>query len=324
MSGLPIFAVLWISVILFCLEIAAQRSWISAMKRSRISQVQKAYGPGVDREIKEKVPSMGGVVFMLMGSGLLISSILYGDGKAMAFWTYPLLAAAVGLLDDLLKFRSNSSEGLKSLQKLFLQITVTVLWFFQLYSAGLIPPLCMAVSAGPWIWPMALFFAVGVQNAVNITDGLDGLASGCAVLSFAMLMWMSPQGTLPFSGAAVGVALSAAFLWHNIHPAEVFMGDAGAHYLAGLMASCAFAGEGVLILVPACFGFGLEMLSVLIQLAAIYGFRRRVFLMSPLHHHFQLLGWPENRIVARFWLVHGSGALCCAAIYLYLKTFTTI
>ncbi len=324
MIGLTPLAVLGVATAIFCLEIAAQRSWIATMKRVRIAQVQKAYGPGVDAEVKAQVPSMGGLVFMVIGSGLLISAMLSGQRQAMAFWTYPLLAAAVGLLDDLLKFRRNSSEGLKSLQKLFLQVVTTMAWLFQLAAAGIVPPLALGFSIGPWVWPWALFFAVGIQNAVNVTDGLDGLASGCAVVTFALSLSLWPGDSMAFTGAAVGLALSSAFLWHNGHPAQVFMGDGGAHYLAGLMVSCAFTGSGVLALIPLGLGFGLEMLSVVIQLAAIYGFRKKIFLMSPVHHHFQLLGWPETRIVTRFWLIHGVGALVCTGIYLYLQRLISL
>ena len=100
---------------LFACEVAAQRSWIGWMRRRHVSQVQKWYGTHIDEEVKAKVPSMGGVVFLLIGSGMLISSILRGDSLGMAFWSYPLLSALVGLADDLLKFRGRSSEGLRSL-----------------------------------------------------------------------------------------------------------------------------------------------------------------------------------------------------------------
>jgi len=295
---------------LFACEVAAQRSWIDWMRRRHVSQVQKWYGTHIDEEVKAKVPSMGGVVFLLIGSGMLISSILRGDSLGMAFWSYPLLSALVGLADDLLKFRGRSSEGLRSLQKFALQVVTTLLWFALLAADGVVPALLGGCSIGHWIWPLALFFAVGVQNSVNVTDGLDGLAAGGCLVSFGVLMYLSPD---PYYGAAAGIAVSLGFLWHNCHPAKVFMGDAGAHFLAGLMASCAFTGKGVLVLVPAAAGFGIEMLSVVIQLIAIHGWGKKVFRMSPIHHHFQLLGWPEDRIVIRFWIIHALMALMIIA-----------
>lgn len=295
---------------LFACEVAAQRSWIGWMRRRHVSQVQKCYGTHIDEEVKAKVPSMGGVVFLLIGSGMLISSILRGDSLGMAFWSYPLLSALVGLADDLLKFRGRSSEGLRSLQKFALQVVTTLLWFALLAADGVVPALLGGCSIGHWIWPLALFFAVGVQNSVNVTDGLDGLAAGGCLVSFGVLMYLSPD---PYYGAVAGIAVSLGFLWHNCHPAKVFMGDAGAHFLAGLMASCAFTGKGVLVLVPAAAGFGIEMLSVVIQLIAIHGWGKKVFRMSPIHHHFQLLGWPEDRIVIRFWIIHALMALMIIA-----------
>lgn len=295
---------------IFACEIAAQRSWIGWMRSRHVSQVQKAYGTHIDEEVKAHVPSMGGVVFALIGSGLLISAMIAGDKRGVVFWCYPLLAASVGLADDLLKLRSRSSEGLSSVQKFVMQTLVTLVWFVLLAFSGMVPQLVPGISAGPWIWLPALFFAVGVQNAVNVSDGLDGLAAGGCAVSFGVLLWLSAGSSL---GAAAGLALSLAFLWHNCHPARVFMGDGGAHFLAGLMASCAFCGGGVLLLVPAAAGFGLEMLSVVVQLASIHLRGKKVFLMSPIHHHFQLLGWPEERVVVRFWLVHALAALVILA-----------
>lgn len=297
-------------VIFFC-EIFAQRAWIIWMRQRHVSLVQKAYGTHIDEEIKAEVPSMGGVVFLLIGSGLLISQMIQGNYSGMVFWSYPILSATVGLADDILKFKNRSSEGLRSMQKFTLQAAVTLLWFLLLGLDGKAPALWGNWSIGSWIWPVAFFFAVGIQNSVNVTDGLDGLAAGASAITFGALYLLSPD--FVYYGSAVGAAISLSFLWHNCHPAQVFMGDVGAHFLAGLMASCAFMGSGVLVLIPVGMGFGLEMLSVMIQLIAIHGWGKRVFRMSPVHHHFQLLGWPEDRIVIRFWMIHALCPLFCAA-----------
>ncbi len=290
-------------LLIFFFEMAAQRAWIGRLRELHVSQVQKAYGTHIDETVKAKVPSMGGVVFLLIGSGLLLSQIFRGNAEGAIFWCYPVLSAAVGLTDDILKYRRKSSEGLSSLRKFFLQAITTVLWFILMAVHHKTPCLLGNFSVGAWIWPAAFFFAVGIQNSVNVTDGLDGLAAGASAVTFAALLLLSPDG---YNGSPAGIALSLGFLWHNCHPARIFMGDVGAHFLAGLMASCAFMGQGgVLALIPCAMGFGLEMLSVVIQLIAIHGWGRRVFRMSPVHHHFQLLGWPEDVIVTRFLLVHG-------------------
>ncbi len=296
--------------VLFACEIVAQRSWIRWLHARHVSQVQKAYGTRIDADVKAKVPAMGGVVFMLIGSGMLISSLLGRSAGGAAFWAYPLLSGSVGLADDLVKYRGHSSEGLSSVQKFALQSAVTAVWFVLLAAQDMTPSLWGAWSVGFFVWPAAFFFAVGILNAVNVTDGLDGLSAGGCAVSFAVLACLGSDRCF---GATIGTALSLAFLWHNCHPAKVFMGDSGAHFLAALMVSCAFMGGGVLVLVPAAAGFGIEMLSVVIQLVAIHAFGRKVFLMSPIHHHFQLLGWPEELIVVRFWLMHGLLASLLAA-----------
>ena len=300
---------------IFACEIAAQRSWIICMRQKHVSQVQKSYVECNDSETKSKIPTMGGVVFMLIGSGLLISETVSGDVEGMAFWSFPLMSAAVGLCDDLLKYTHKSSEGLRSMQKFALQTAVTLVWFVLLVSCGSVPQLFPGVGVGHLVWPFAFFLAVGVQNSVNVTDGLDGLAAGACAISFAALACM---GCTAQRGAIVGLALSGAFLWHNCHPAKVFMGDAGAHFLAGLMTSCAFS-RGVLLLIPSSFIFGIEMISVVIQLIAIHKFGRKVFRMSPIHHHFQLLGWPETAIVVRFWVAHAVGCALLAALSVTLE-----
>ncbi len=309
-----------VNILLFAVvffgEIAAQRAWINWMYQRHVSQVQKSYGTRIDEAVKEKIPSLGGVVFLLIGSGLMISSLLQRSSAGVVFWAYPILAASVGLVDDFLKLRSHSSEGFSSLQKFMMQTVVTLLWFFLLFIKGSTPALFGNFSIRFWIWPIAFFFAVGLQNSVNVSDGLDGLAPGAAFVSFAALAVISPDA---YRGSAVGSALALGFLWHNCHPAQVFMGDAGSHFLAGLMVSCAFMGNGgVLALIPAGFGFGLEMISVVIQLLAIHIWGKRVFKMSPIHHHFQLLGWQEDKIVVRFWTIHALCSAVCCALFLRL------
>ncbi len=304
-------ATLLFFTVVFLGEIAAQSAWIDWMYRRHMTQVQKAYGTRIDEAVKEKVPSLGGVVFLLVGSGMMISALVQRSSNGVIFWTYPILVAAVGLADDFLKFHRHSSEGLHSLQKFAMQAVVTILWFFLLFINGTTPLLLRNFSIGAWIWPFAFFFSVGLQNSVNVSDGLDGLAAGAAVISFVALAIISPDAC---QGSVVGAGLALGFLWHNCHPAQAFMGDTGSHFLAGLMASCALMGRGgVLALIPAGFGFGIEMISVVIQLLAIHIWGRRVFKMTPIHHHFQLLGWPEDKIVVRFWTIHAvSSALCCA------------
>lgn len=298
---LPLSLLLALGV--FLGEVLLQESWIRFLQRRRMNQVQKAYGPERHLLEKGKTPSLGGVVFLAVPLALLP---FYPQTAGL--WILPLCAGAVGYLDDYLKVRRHSSEGLRSLQKLALQILFALPWCLatawqgvSLWSGVTLPFLLAA--------PLLLFLSTGIQNAVNVTDGLDGLAAGTMCLSLAAL--------LPFlAGSAAqtalcGLALCGAFLWHNGHPARVFMGDGGAHFLAGLLLSLCVASGALILVVPLGFLFGLEILSVSLQLLAIHRFGRRIFRMSPIHHHFELIGWPETRIVTRFWLVHvlGMGGL---------------
>jgi phospho-N-acetylmuramoyl-pentapeptide-transferase len=218
---------------------------------------------------------------------------------------YPALSAFVGLADDFLKSGRRSSEGLRSLQKLFLQIAVTVPWACAAASDGvyLLPWLMIGPSIGI---PLLVFLGVGLQNAVNVTDGLDGLAGGAIAISLASVpLWSGTDSAV--SAAAIGLAVILAFLWHNANPAQVFMGDVGSHLWAGLLISLCVEARSLLCIFPMAFIFGVEIVTVAVQIVAIRKFGRKVFRMSPLHHHFELLGWSEPKIVSRFWLAHTVG-----------------
>lgn len=141
-------------------------------------------------------------------------------------------------------------------------------------------------------------------NAVNVTDGLDGLAAGASAISLLFLGFLVSRG---FSAIAIGLSITISFLWHNAYPAKIFMGDSGSHFLGGLLVSVAVCGGGALFVVPCGALFGIEILSVAIQIVAIRFFGKKVFLMSPVHHHFEILGWNETQIVVRFWIVHLLG-----------------
>ena len=306
------------------LETALQRLWIKRMHSMKIEQMTKLYGPAWHEKTKMGTPEMGGVVFIpvLLAALALAAFLVPGmDARRMLrMVSYPVLAAAVGLLDDWLKYRRHSSDGLKSLQKLFLQIAVTVPWAMWVLDGPfyLLPGIEL-----PWTAAVLLvsFTGVGFQNAVNVTDGLDGLAAGCSFFSLIGAF----LGGLAFAGAepvyvltlASGMGIALGFLWHNANPASVFMGDVGAHFFAGLLLSlCVNAGVFILI-VPIGFLFGIEIISVAIQIVAIRKFKRKVFLMSPIHHHFEMLGWKETQIVTRFWIIHITGmAVCLSLLFL--------
>ena len=311
------------------LELVFQKWWIARMHRMRIEQVTKMYGPAWHDKAKVGTPSMGGVVFLpafllaAAAAWLLVPELRGQERYLLQVVSYPLLAAAVGFLDDWLKYRSHSSEGLRSLQKLALQIVVTLPWALWVsevsvsFWPGLEMPRLLSV-------PLLLFTGVGFQNAVNVTDGLDGLATGSMLISFAgafvtaVCLGPAEETAAFYLLLAAGAGVALGFLWHNANPAQVFMGDAGAHFFAGLLLSLCVCSGIFIMIVPLGFIFGIEIVSVAIQITAIRGFKRKVFLMSPIHHHFELLGWKEMQVVTRFWIIHAVGMAVCMSLLFIL------
>ena len=299
------------------LEIWLQEKWIGMLKRWRVIQIQKAYGPQSHIETKSSTPSMGGVVFIIVS----ICTIPLVGGTSMedwfelaGLWFFPIGASCIGFIDDWIKFRMKSSEGFASLYKLAAQILVVVPWsYWTAVSRGI--SLWPGIEIPAWFSvPLMVFVTIGMLNAVNVTDGLDGLAAGsCSISLLGALIWLPLEDPV-FYAALAGLSMCLAFLWHNAHPAKVFMGDVGSHFLAGMLISLCVYGDCLLALIPLGFIFAVEICSVVIQLTAIYAYKTKVFLMSPLHHHFELLGWSETQIVTRFWVVHGTGLTILAVL----------
>ncbi|MFP4482346.1 MAG: phospho-N-acetylmuramoyl-pentapeptide-transferase [Thermovirgaceae bacterium] len=310
----------------FTASIALQGLWIRYCRSKDMSQTLKLYGPTRHISKKGGTPSMGGVVFLavtLFLAAIWIITGKYSTDSLLLVWGFPMTAAAIGLLDDSLKHGRRSSEGLSSLQKLGLQVLLSLPWvaaFSRIFGLNLWPGWNID---GPVALVLLLFLFVGGTNAVNITDGLDGLAAGSCALSFAgMLFLLRPVGA---SGAAciTGLALVAGFLWHNAHPARVFMGDVGSHFLGGLLVTICVLSEHALLIIAFGFIMGIEAFSVLIQIFAIRCLGKKIFKMSPVHHHFELAGWSETQIVTRFWLIHAVGMATVAGfLYQIFKTFS--
>jgi phospho-N-acetylmuramoyl-pentapeptide-transferase len=292
---------------------------------------------------KAGTPTLGGVV--LVGSALG-AGVLWADLANR----YVLLAlgatlglALVGLLDDLIKLRrAGRRRGMSARWKLALQIVVGAavggfLAFVECptfeatrLTVPFFKPEILAPDLGVAYVAFAALVIVGSSNAVNLTDGLDGLAAGCsavAAVSYAALAYLAGHArladylNLPFvRGAEELTILCAAlggatlgFLWYNAHPAEIFMGDTGSLAVGGLLATCACAAKHELLLALIGGVFVLEAGSVMLQVASFRLFGRRVFRIAPIHHHFQFKGWPENKIVVRFWIVAVILALLGAA-----------
>ncbi len=267
---------------------------------------------------KEGTPTMGGIIFII--PVILSLLFLYIRGSislnhnliivVFVFLSYALL----GFVDDFLKVRYHNNDGLRISTKFLLQMCISLIFFYIFMKNGGEPTieitfLHLTVPLGWTFGLFILFILVGTSNAVNITDGLDGLCAGLSViafLAFGILSWNAAwmegsEEVAIFCFVLVGSLLG--FLVFNSHPARVFMGDLGSLSLGAAMASIAIITRHELSLVLIGGVFVVETLSSMIQIIAIRKFNRKVFLMAPLHHHFEQLGWSENDIVKLFYIV---------------------
>jgi phospho-N-acetylmuramoyl-pentapeptide-transferase len=303
---------------------------IRLLERRAIGQEIRAEGPKA-HYAKKGTPSMGGILIILC---TLVPTLLWGNLSNAYVWVATLsmvLFGLVGLVDDVLKVRRKQSLGLRPGQKMALQIGLAAavgLVFIWMGSHGQFSLNLMFPFFKKWLpylgWfylPWIVFILVGSSNAVNLADGLDGLAIGLTLISASALTalayiagnvnWsgylniahvpLAAELTV-FAGAFAGACLG--FLWFNCHPAQVFMGDVGALSLGGTMAVIALLIKQEFLLFTVAGVFILEALSVLIQVTYFkLSGGKRVFKMAPLHHHFELSGWPEGRVVIRFWIL---------------------
>ena len=267
---------------------------------------------------KAGTPTMGGlavvlavcVPFLILSEYRAASIAVLGTGLAMA---------ALGFADDVIKLRQRRSLGVSGRTKLLVQaVTALALWvlvteYVELQDTLDLRVVDAQVELGV-AYPVLIFLVLaGATNGVNLTDGLDGLAAGCAAIVFlaftAMTFITQGQEDLALLSACL-VGACVGFLWFNSFPASVFMGDTGALALGGFIAALAVMTKTELLLIVIGGIFVIEALSVAIQVFSFQRFRKRVFLMAPIHHHFELMAWSETKIILRFWIV----AAICAAI----------
>jgi len=267
---------------------------------------------------KAGTPTMGGLAIFL---SILVPFLILSDYRAasLAVLGTAIAMAALGFADDIIKLRKRRSLGVSGRTKLLVQaLTAIALWLFLTEYVGVKDTLQLRVVDASvelgYVYPVLIFLVLaGATNGVNLTDGLDGLAAGCAAIVFltytVMTFITSGQHDLALLSASL-VGGCVGFLWFNSFPASVFMGDTGSLGLGGAIAAMAVMTKTELLLIVIGGIFVIEALSVAIQVIAFQRFRRRVFLMAPIHHHFELAGWSETKIILRFWIV----AAICAAI----------
>ena len=279
---------------------------------------------------KAGTPTMGGLIFIIPTFAitlflLLTGKIEYSVNLVIVLFVF-LSYGLIGFLDDFISLRRKTNKGLTQFQKILLQLIVALVFYvlFRQYTAGdsylRISALGIDWNLGWFYGVFILFLLVGSSNAVNLTDGLDGLAGGLSAIAFlafgliAMGSWWiegnSDMGIFCFilMGSIMG------FLVYNSNPAKVFMGDTGSLTLGATMATIAILTSHELSLAVIGGVFVIETLTVIIQISSVVLLKRRVFLMTPIHHHFERLGWRENDIVKLFWIV-GLILSLCALIY---------
>ncbi|MGI9019998.1 MAG: phospho-N-acetylmuramoyl-pentapeptide-transferase [Solirubrobacterales bacterium] len=267
---------------------------------------------------KAGTPTMGGlVIFLAIAVPYLVLS--ERDTQSLAVLGVALGAAGIGFADDFIKITKRRSLGLSARYKLAAQIALAVgLWYVATEVVGLDPVLRSRIfdaeiDLGPMAYLVFVFLVVaGASNAVNLTDGLDGLAAGaCGIVLLAYMaitITTGQEGLALLSACLVGASIG--FLWFNAFPASIFMGDTGSLGLGAAIGALAVMTQTELLLIILGGIFVIEALSVAVQVFSFKMFRRRVLLMAPVHHHFEMLAWSETKIMLRFWIV----AAVCAGI----------
>jgi phospho-N-acetylmuramoyl-pentapeptide-transferase len=301
---------------------------IAWLRRLKVGQHVRTDGPQTHLT-KQGTPTMGGILIII---ALATSMLLWSDLTNQYVWVVffaTLAFAAIGFWDDYLKVVKKRSKGLSAKQKFALQILAALAVGIFLYefsgdaeATHLSVPFMKRyiIDLGWFYLPFAAVVIVGSSNAVNLTDGLDGLAIGLVgiaaaanavivyvggnkvIADYLKISYIPGSGELViFCGALLGASLG--FLWYNAHPAEVFMGDVGSLSLGGALGALALVTKHELILIIVGGIFVIETLSVAMQVASYKLTGRRIFRMAPIHHHFEQIGWPESKVITRFWII---------------------
>lgn len=290
---------------------------IPILKKMKIKQNVSIFLANNHKE-KDGTPTMGGLIFIIPTIITIIILLLMGKidfSENLFIVMFVFIGYAIlGFIDDFLSIRRHNNEGLTEIQKLFGQLVIALVFFYIFMKSGNEPvldihTLGIKIDMGWFYGIFLLFILVASSNAVNLTDGLDGLSGGLSVmtfLAFALISWNSTaisgsEDIAIFCFVLVGSLMG--FLVYNTHPAKVFMGDTGSLSLGATLASVAIITSHEITLIIVAGVFIIETLTCIIQMISVMYFHKKVFLMAPLHHHFEKLGYKEQDIVKGFWVV---------------------
>ncbi len=301
--------------LLMCLFLSPK--FIEFLRRREFGQNIREVGPR-GHQTKAGTPTMGGIIIFL---AFAVPFLILSDRswESMGVFGGAIACALLGFADDYTKIVRRRSLGLRGRTKLIITIVISFgLWWVatqkaHLHSTVKLRFVDVELDLGP-LYPLWIYLVVaGTTSAVNLTDGLDGLAAGCAgivLLAYIGITFITTGKSDLTLLAACLVGSCVGFLWFNSFPASIFMGDTGSLGLGGAIAGLAIMTKTEVLLILLGGIFVIEALSVLVQVFSFQVFRKRVFLMAPIHHHFELKAWSETKIILRFWIV----AVACAAI----------
>ena len=300
------------AALLICIFLSPK--FIAFLRKREFGQHIREDGPQGHLQ-KAGTPTMGGVlIFIAVSASFLI--LTDWEWRSIGVFGAAIACALLGFADDYTKLVKRRSLGLRARTKLGVTIAISLgLWYVATHEAHLAPTLWLRfvdyhIELGPF-YPVLIYLVVaGTTSAVNLTDGLDGLAAGCAAISllaYVGICFLAGDFDMAMlAGCLVGACIG--FLWFNAFPATIFMGDTGSLGLGGAIAGLAIMTKTEVLLILIGGIFVIEALSVLIQVISFQMTRRRVFLMAPIHHHFELKAWSETKIILRFWIVTALGA----------------
>ena len=308
----------------FAIVVVLMPAFIRLLKRVGMGKRIRIEGPET-HYAKEGTPAMGGLLIVLVVLGIagaieLLTGSFF-DASTIAPLATLALVGLLGTVDDWLNARTG--DGISATQKLLWQTVVAGAAAWQIQNTYAIDQLAVpfvgAVDIHPFLFILIAAFAiVATSNAVNITDGLDGLAGGTLIFAFIGYMIIAFTFGQPNLAELCALIIGAilAFLWFNVHPAQIFMGDSGSLALGATLAVTAVISGQVLLLPLIGLVFVMETGSVIAQVASVKLRGKRIFKMSPLHHHFELVGWDEEKITLRFWIIGALSALIGVAFYM--------